>query len=80
MGPAEDAACADITTALPSWDLSFFSSMLKFVFGAEELLMFIRPDMSDELSTPEGGTLKPVGFAIPSAKGSDTLPLTADNL
>ena len=67
MGPAEDAACADITTALPSWDLSFFSSMLKFVLGAEELLMFIRPDMSDELSISEGGTLKPVGFAIPSA-------------
>jgi hypothetical protein len=58
MGPAEDAADADITTALPSWDLSFFSSILCSVLGAEEELTLNRPLMSDASS--DGGTEYPV--------------------
>ena len=63
-GPTGDPACAEIATELPAVDLCFFVAAGKrTVLCADELLMFI----SDELSSSDGGTLNPVGLAIPSA-------------
>ena len=64
IGAAEDSAGAEITTALPPWDLSLFSSILCSVLGAEEELTFNRPLVSDASS--DGGTGYPVGVAISS--------------
>ncbi len=52
--------------AAPPCDFSFFSSILRTEVWLEEDEMFIRPEMSDALIISECGTLKPVGFAIPS--------------
>ena len=40
------------------------------VLCADELLIFIRPLMSDELFSSDEGTLKPVGVAIVARKGA----------
>jgi hypothetical protein len=52
--------------AAPPCDFRFFSSILKIEVWLEEDEAFIRPEMSDALIISEGGTLKPVGCAIPS--------------
>ncbi len=63
-GQAGDPAFAEIAAELPAWDLSFlFAAGKRTVLCADELLIFI----SDELSSSDGGTLNPVGFAIPSS-------------
>ena len=63
-GQAGDPAFAEIATELPAVELSFFVAAGKrTVRCADELLIFI----SDELSSSDGGTENPVGFAIPSS-------------
>ncbi len=66
-GKGEGPAYAEGPPGAPACGVSFFSSILRIEVWLEELLMFIRPEMSDALSFSEGGTVKPVGFAIPSA-------------
>ena len=59
-GTTGDPAFAEIAAV----DLSFFVVVGKStVLCADELLIFI----SDELSSSDGGTENPVGFAIPSS-------------
>ena len=80
-GQAGDPAFAAIASALSAWDLSFLlAAGRSIVLCADELLIFIRPLMSDELFSSDGDTLNPVGFAIPSHVRERMLPLTADNL
>ena len=63
-GTTGDPAFAEIATVLPVVDLSFFVGVGKSnVLCHDELLIFI----FDELSSSDGGTKNPVGFATPSA-------------
>ncbi len=52
--------------AAPPCDFFSFSSLLSTEVWLEEDEMFSIPEMSEALIISEGGTLKPVGFAIPS--------------
>ena len=74
-GATGGPAFAEAATVAPAVAFCFFVGANLTVMDPEELLMFCI-----ELSSSDGGTLNPVGFAIPSIVRNPWISLTADNL